>query len=100
MSGAEELQKKVPTAKVVKAFNAVFVERMATGQAKGTALTLFAAGDDKAAKEKVLSRDIGFDAVDAGPLTNARWLETLGYFNIQLGYTLQMGTHIAFKLVR
>lgn len=101
-SGAEELQKKVPTAKVVKAFNTVFAQHMATGQAKDTALTLFVAGDDKAAKEKTLSlgSDIGFDAVDAGPLTNARWLETLGYFNIQLGYTLQMGTHIAFKLVR
>lgn len=100
-SGAEELQKKAPTAKVVKAFNTVFAEHMASGQTKGTALTLFAAGDDKAAKDKALSlgRDIGFDAVDAGPLTNARWLETLGYFNIQLGYTLQMGTHIAFKLI-
>jgi predicted dinucleotide-binding enzyme len=101
-SGAEELQKKVPSAKVVKAFNTVFAEHMATGQAKGTALTLFVAGDDKEAKEKTLNlgRDIGFDAVDAGPLTNARWLETLGYFNIQLGYTLGMGTKIGFKLIR
>ncbi len=100
-SGAEELQKKVPSAKVVKAFNTIFAEHMATGQAKGTALTLFAAGNDKEAKAKILNlgRDIGFDAVDAGSLTNARWLETLGYFNIQLGYTLQMGTHIAFRLV-
>ena len=30
---------------------------------------------------------------------NARWLETLGYFNIQFGYTLQMSTPIAFKPV-
>jgi 8-hydroxy-5-deazaflavin:NADPH oxidoreductase len=46
-----------------------------------------------------LGGDIGFDAVNAGPLTNARWLETLGYLNIQLGYMLQMGTEIGFKLI-
>lgn len=100
-SGAEELQKKAPFAKVVKAFNTSFAEHVATGQVKGAALTLFVAGDDKSATEQVLSlgRDIGFDAVDAGPLKNARWLETLGYLNIQLGYTLKMGTQIGFKLI-
>ena len=100
-SGAEELQKKAPKAKVVKAFNTVFAQNMSTGKVKGEKLTLFVAGDDKAAKDLVLSagRDIGFDAVDAGPLKNARWTETLGYFNIQLGYTLKLGTDIGFKLV-
>jgi predicted dinucleotide-binding enzyme len=100
-SGAEELQKKAPKAKVVKAFNTVFAQNMSTGTVKGEKLTLFVAGDDGAAKTLVLSagRDIGFDPVDAGPLTNARWMETLGYFNIQLGYTLKMGTDIGFKLV-
>ena len=100
-SGAEELQKKAPSAKVVKAFNTVFAEHMATGEVNGAKLTLFAAGDDQPAKELALAmgRDIGFDAVDAGPLQNARWLETLGYLNIQLGYMLKMGTKIGFKLV-
>lgn len=101
-SGAEELQKKAPRANVVKAFNTIFAENMSTGQVKGEKLTLLAAGDDQAAKEQVLAmgRDIGFDAVDAGPLQNARWLETLGYLNIQLGYMLKMGTGIGFRLVR
>jgi predicted dinucleotide-binding enzyme len=100
-SGAEELQKQAPAARVVKAFNTVFAEHMATGQVKGTTLTLLVAGDDQNAKEQVLTlgRDIGFDAVDAGPLKNARWLESLGYLNIQLGYALKMGTQIGFKLV-
>lgn len=100
-SGAEELQKKAPSAKVVKAFNTVFAEHLATGEVNGAKLTLFAAGDDQPAKELVLAmgRDIGFDDVDAGPLHNARWLETLGYLNIQLGYMLKMGTKIGFKLV-
>lgn len=101
-SGAEELQKKAPRAKVVKAFNTVFAGTMSDGRVKGQTLTLFVAGDDSGAKEQVLAlgRDIGFDAVDAGPLKNARWLEALGYFNIQLGYTLKMGAEMGIKLVR
>jgi len=100
-SGAEELQKKAPKAKVVKAFNTVFAQNMSTGKVKDEKLSLFVAGDDAAAKELVLSagKTIGYDPVDAGPLQNARWMETLGYFNIQLGYMLKMGTDIGFKLV-
>ena len=100
-SGGEELQKKAPKAKVVKAFNTVFAQNMSSGKVKGEKLTLFVAGDDEPAKKLVLAagREIGFDPVDAGPLMNARWMETLGYFNIQLGYTLKMGTDIGFKLV-
>jgi predicted dinucleotide-binding enzyme len=86
---------------VVKAFNTVFAPHMASGQVKGTSLTLLVAGDDPHAKDEVLAlgRDIGFDSVDAGPLRNARWLEALGYLNIQLGYMLKMGTEIGFKLI-
>jgi predicted dinucleotide-binding enzyme len=75
-SGAEELQKKASAASVIKVFNTVFAEQMATGQVKGITLTLFVACDDQNAKEQVLTlgRDIGFDAVDAGPVKNARWL--------------------------
>lgn len=100
-SGAEELQKKAPKAKVVKAFNTIFAQNMSTGKVKGEKLSLFVAGDDLASKELVLlaGKEIGFDPVDAGPLTNARWMETLGYFNIQLGYMLKMGPDIGFKLV-
>ena len=100
-SGAEELQKKVPKARVVKAFNTVFAQHMDDGKLGGEPLTAFAAGDDAAAKADVLEleRAIGFDAVDAGPLRNARLLEPLGYFNIQLGYGLKMGTDTGFKLM-
>jgi hypothetical protein len=52
------------------------------------------------ARSQELGRDLGFDAVDSGPLTNARWLEALGYLNIQLGFMQKMGTNIGFKLVR
>jgi predicted dinucleotide-binding enzyme len=44
--------------------------------------------------------DIGFDCVDAGPLSSARYLEPLGMLNIKLGYGLKMGTDIGFTLIR
>ena len=76
-------------------------EHMDPGRLDGAPLTAFAAGDDAAAKADVLEleREIGFDAVDAGPLKNARLLEPLGYLNIQLGYGLKMGTDTGFRLM-
>lgn len=100
-SGSEELQKKLPKARVVKAFNTVFAQHMDTGRLGDKPLTAFVAGDDASAKATVLglAREIGFDAVDAGPLKNARLLEPLAYLNIQLGYGLGLGTQIGFKLL-
>jgi 8-hydroxy-5-deazaflavin:NADPH oxidoreductase len=101
-SGAEELQKKLPNAKVVKAFNTVFANAMATGENTGTPLTVFVAADDADAKSTIieLGKSIGFDAVDAGPLANARLLEPMAFLNIQLGFVLGQGMNIGLKLVR
>ncbi|HEX5043145.1 MAG TPA: NADPH-dependent F420 reductase [Candidatus Polarisedimenticolaceae bacterium] len=101
-SGAEELQKKLPRARVVKAFNTVFAQHMQSGRVGDEPLAAFVAGDDAGAKKTVLdlARGIGFDAVDAGPLRNARLLEPLALLNIQLGYGLGMGTDMGFTLAR
>jgi predicted dinucleotide-binding enzyme len=101
-SAAEELQKKAPRARVVKAFNTVFAQTMETGRVKDQPATLFVAGDDAGAKEIVLGlgKDIGFDPVDAGPLKNARSLEPLALLNIYLGYGAKLGTKIGFRLLR
>jgi 8-hydroxy-5-deazaflavin:NADPH oxidoreductase len=101
-SGAEELQKKLPKSRVVKAFHTVFAQHMDTGKLGDQQLSAFVASDDASAKTTVLrlARDIGFDAIDAGPLKNARLLEPFAYLNIQLGYALGMGTQIGFKLLR
>ncbi len=97
-SAAEETQKLLPGAKVVKAFNTVFAEIHGEGlDFNGRAVPAFIASDDEAAKGAVLdlAAGAGFDAVDAGPLSNARYLEPLGYMNIQFGYMLGHGTGIA-----
>jgi predicted dinucleotide-binding enzyme len=100
-SGAEELQKKLPKAHVVKAFNTVFAQHMDSGRLGDKPLTAFVAADDAGAKKTVveLAQGIGFDAVDAGPLKNARLLEPLALLNIQFGYVLGVGTQSGFKLL-
>jgi 8-hydroxy-5-deazaflavin:NADPH oxidoreductase len=103
-SAAEEIAKIVPQAKVVKAFNTVFAQIFASQNPniKGNTISVFYAGDDKEAKATVavLIGKMGFDAVDAGPLTAARNLEPLGLLNIMLGYGLGHGTSIGFSFIR
>jgi len=101
-SGAEELQKKIPRARVVKAFNTVFAQWMESGRIGGEPLAAFVAGDDQEAKRTTLdlTRDIGFEPVDAGPLRNARLLEPMAYFVIQLAYGQGMGPGFGLKLVK
>jgi len=101
-SGAEELQKQLPKARVVKAFNTVFAQNQSQGKIGNEQLTLFLAGDNAEAKQTVmrLGRDIGFDPVDCGALKAARYLEPMAVLMISLGFALGMGTSIGFKLVK
>lgn len=82
-SSAEETQKKLPKANVVKAFNTVFAPNQNVGKVGNEKLTAFIAGNDLKAKQTVaqLTRDIGFDPVDCGPLKAARYLEAMGNDN-------------------
>jgi predicted dinucleotide-binding enzyme len=103
-SGAEWIARAFPMAQVVKAFNATFAEIYAAEKTElhGKQLTIFYAGDDRASKANVreLIKLLGFDAVDAGPLSNSRFLEPLSLLNIHLGRVLGMGTEIGFSLAR
>jgi predicted dinucleotide-binding enzyme len=101
-SSAEETQKKLPQAHVVKAFNTVFAQNQSTGKVSNEQLTAFIAGDDLKAKQTAaqLTRDIGFDPVDCGPLKAARYLEAMGIMIINLAYNYGVGTKIGYKLVK
>lgn len=101
-SAAEEISKLAPDAKVVKAFNTIFAQVVASPEFKDGKPAVFVASDHADAKKNVmeLASDIGFDAYDAGPLKNARLIEPLGMLNIALGYHLGMGAEIAFKLMK
>ena len=76
-SGAEQVARWSPGARVVKAFNSVGVEVMANPQFGAARAVLWICGDDVAACDTVtsLARDIGFDPVRLGPLVRARFIE-------------------------
>ncbi|MFQ6111122.1 MAG: NADPH-dependent F420 reductase, partial [Nitrospinota bacterium] len=102
-SAAEEIAKMAPGTKVVKAFNHVYAQIVHSSPQFGSQnASVFFCGDDAAAKEVVagLMREIGFDPVDSGPLTNARYIEPVAELMVQLAHFLGMGTDIALKLIR
>lgn len=103
-SAAEEIAKALPGAQVVKAFNTVFAQVLAEGPAfsNGQTVPVFYAGDDERAKQTVhaLAESIGFQAVDAGGLKNARYLEPVAGLNIYFAYGAGQGTQIAPTWIR
>ena len=100
-SGAEQVAGWASSKRVVKIFNTTGFENMAQPSYDGTAITMFFAGDDPGAKAVAaqLAQEMGFDPVDAGPLTNARFLEPLAYLWIYLAVKQGHGTGIAYKLI-
>lgn len=96
-SAGEEIQKLAPQAKVVKAFNTIFAQLLAPESRPNKTLQVFVAGDDAATKASVseLAKSVGFEAMDAGPLSNSRYLEPIGEMNIHFGYFLGKGPVVA-----
>jgi len=77
---AEQTQRKLPSAKVVKCFNTVSHVQMVDPRAKGGKPKMLVAGDDAAAKKKVdeFLKGLGWGGtIDCGGLDGARWLEAL-----------------------
>jgi predicted dinucleotide-binding enzyme len=76
-TSSELLAARVPSARVVKAFNTMFWQRLLdAGRPAGDPerLALPIAGDDAGAKATVMAliAELGFDAVDMGPLAGGR----------------------------
>lgn len=90
-SAAEQLQQKLPGARVVKAFNVVLASRLAEPTVDGVEVDGLFAGDDQAAKEQVeeLTRAVGLRPLDVGGLGAARALEALA--NLNIAFNMQKG---------
>ena len=101
-SGAEQVALWADGARIVKVFNTTGYGNMADPSYDGQKATMFFAGDDHVAKSKAarLAEQIGFEAVDAGPLSHARLLEPMAVLWIYLAHAQGMGTGIAFQLLR
>src|SRR5947209_4499880 len=101
-SGAEELAKMAPKARVVAAFQTVPSEVLfgvyeATRKAGRPSLVY--CGDDESGKGVAaeLIRDVGFDPVDAGPLRIARYTEPFALLVAQLAYEGEEGPELAYR---
>lgn len=98
-SAAEEIAKSAPRAVVIKAFNTLFasVLQEGAGFSQTAKLSVFVAGDSDSGKQTVkqLASSMGFEAIDAGGLKNARYLEPLAGLNVYFGYGAGLGTGIA-----
>ena len=104
-SGAEELAKMVPKARVVSAFNTVPSEVLFgvyEAKRKATRPSLVYCGDDESSKSITagLIRDVGFDPVDAGPLRIARYTEPFALLVAQLAYEGNGGPELAYRFER
>lgn len=89
-SAAEELQRKRPRARVFKSFNAQGAENLARPVYGGVRATNFVCGDDADGKRVLagLVEDVGFRAVDAGPLESSRLVEPLMLLWVAIAQTL------------
>ena len=88
-------------AKVVKAFNTIGYPVMAKPVINGEPVVMFYCGDDAEAKKIVgqLALELGFNAMDAGPLTQARVLEPFALLWISLTFKQGFGAYWGFKVI-
>ena len=101
-SAGERVQRWLPGARVVKAFNTVGNVSMVDPQLPGGPPDMFICGDDAAAKQTVdaLCRDLGWPGtIDIGGIEAARYREAMAMIWIRYGFGRQQWTH-AFKLLR
>lgn len=103
-SAAEEIARLAPKARVVEAFNLTFAEILAlpSRQFGQEQASIFYCGDDESAKAIAagLIQECGFDAVDGGPLINARSIESLATIWVQVATVTGMFPKVALKVLR
>jgi NADPH-dependent F420 reductase len=100
-SAGESVQRWLPDAGVVKAFNTVGNAHFVDPHFSGGPPTMFIAGNDDAAKNKVaqIAESFGWEVIDAGPIRASRYLEALAM--LWIDYAMHTGTfQHAFKLLR
>jgi predicted dinucleotide-binding enzyme len=102
ISAGERVQGWAGGASVFKTLNTTGFANITNPIFNGVKSVMFVAGDDAANKPKVLKLvgELGFEAVDAGPLRNARLLEAHAMLWIDLALNRGLGRDWAFALLR
>jgi hypothetical protein len=98
---AQDLQSRIPDARIVKAFNTAFATVQADPIVDGVPADAFVAGDDADARAAVLAlaAAIGFRPIDAGGLEFSGTLEGMAWLNISLNMQHGWAWQDAWKLV-
>jgi 8-hydroxy-5-deazaflavin:NADPH oxidoreductase len=99
-SGGEQVQRWVPEARVVKAFNIVGHAHMVNPRFAGGPPDMFICGNDAEAKKKVseILQSFGWPSIDIGGIDGARLLEPLCILWVAYGIKAGSWNH-AFKLL-
>jgi predicted dinucleotide-binding enzyme len=100
-SGGERVQRWLPEARVVKAFNSVGNPHMVKPDFPGGPPDMFICGNDDAAKRTVTGflEGFGWSVLDLGGIEMSRYLEPLAMVWIVTFFKTGSGNH-AFKLLR
>jgi 8-hydroxy-5-deazaflavin:NADPH oxidoreductase len=100
-SAGEQVQRWLPGARVVKAFNSVGYAQMFKPDFPGGPPDMFICGNDDAAKKTVtdILMSFGWSIIDIGGIEGARLLEPLCVLWIDYAMRAQSHSH-AFKLLR
>jgi predicted dinucleotide-binding enzyme len=100
-SGAEEIQKRFPRARVVGAFKNVWWEVFDQPKFDGQWSDVYVVGDDAEAKKEFLGLVKGspFRYLDAGRLANARIVERMTLFSGELGQRQGFFPRMNWRLV-
>ena len=104
-SGAEELAKMLPKARVVCAFNTVPSEVLFSvyeRRRRAQRPSLVYCGDERGSKRTAaaLIRDVGFEPVDSGALRIARYTEPFALLVAQLAYEGKGGPALGYRFER
>jgi 8-hydroxy-5-deazaflavin:NADPH oxidoreductase len=99
-STTDDLAELLPGARLAKAFNTTGFENYTTAHARRQRAAMFVAADDPDAKQAAmeLAAEIGFEAVDAGGLANAKPMELM--VKVWLAVTASSDRTVAFALSR
>jgi hypothetical protein len=100
-SGGEQIQRWLPDAKVVKAFNIVGNALMVDPKLPGGPPTMFIGGNDEGAKQVVteILTDFGWETIDLGGIDASRMLEPMCWAWVQSA--MKTGKWMqAFKMLR
>lgn len=100
-SAGERVAQWTTGASMFKTLNHTGADNMANAGQFKVKPVMFVAGDDATKKPAVLKlvSDLGFEAIDAGPLSNARLLEPLAMLWIDQAFARGRGRDFAFAVV-